>query len=171
MYWTRPSSLASISRNVVGAVYNFEPLSGRDRFMNRPCILLADDNSSILHLARQVLTTEFTVVSAVSDGTSVLSEVEKLHPDIVILDISMGEPNGIEVAHRLRESGCNAKILFLTVHQSLDYVQAALAAGASAYVIKSRMNSDLVPAVRSACLGRLFVSQPLASPNDCNVRL
>jgi DNA-binding NarL/FixJ family response regulator len=73
----------------------------------------------------------------------------------------MGDSNGIEIARSLRERGCNAKILFLTVHQSLDYVQAALAVGASAYVIKSRMNSDLVPAVRAACSGRLFVSQPL----------
>ncbi|MFL6437545.1 MAG: response regulator transcription factor [Terriglobales bacterium] len=137
--------------------------------MNRPCILLADDNSSILHLARRVLNTEFTVVSSVTDGAAVLGEVQKLHPDIVVLDISMGELNGIEVAHRLRESGCSAKILFLTVHQSLDYVQAAIAAGASAYVIKSRMNSDLVPAIRSACTGRLFVS-PLAAATDCDVR-
>jgi len=146
------------------------PLSGRDGFMNRPCILLADDNSSILQLARRLLNTEFTVVSSLSDGRTVLSEVQNLHPDIIVLDISMGEPNGIEVARSLRESGCSAKILFLTVHQSLDYVQAALAAGACAYVIKSRMNSDLVPAVRAACSGRLFVSQPLAARNDCNVR-
>jgi DNA-binding NarL/FixJ family response regulator len=129
--------------------------------MNRPCILLADDNSSVLHLARQVLSPEFTVAASVCDGPAVLREVPTLHPDVVVLDISMGESNGIEIARCLRERGCSAKILFLTVHQSPDYVQAALAAGASAYVIKSRMNSDLVPAVRAACSGRLFVSQPL----------
>jgi DNA-binding NarL/FixJ family response regulator len=138
--------------------------------MNRPCILLADDNSTILHLARRVLNTEFTVVASVSDGRTVLSQVSTLNPDVIVLDISMGEPNGIEVALRLRESGCTAKILFLTIHQSLDYVQAALAAGASAYVIKSRMNSDLVPAIRAACSGRLFVSQLLAAPNECDGR-
>jgi DNA-binding NarL/FixJ family response regulator len=136
--------------------------------MNRPCILLADDNSTILHHARRILSTEFTVAASVTDGTSVLKEVPAIHPDIVVLDISMGEPNGIEVARRLRESGCIAKILFLTVHQNMDYVQAALAAGASAYVIKSRMNSDLVPAIRAACSGRVFVSQPLSVPRECD---
>jgi len=131
--------------------------------MNRPCILLADDNSAILHLARSVLKEEFTVAGSVRDGRTVLREVPNLNPDVVVLDISMGEPNGIEVARRLRESGCHAKILFLTVHQSLDYVHAALDAGASAYVIKSRMNSDLIPAIKAVCSGKLYVSHPLSA--------
>ena len=134
--------------------------------MNRPCVLLADDNSAILHLARRVLNGEFTIAASVKDGTTVLQEVPTLHPDVVVLDISMGEPNGIEVARRLRESGSTAKILFLTVHQSLDYVHAALDAGASAYVIKSRMNSDLIPAIRAVCSGRLYVSHPLSAQHD-----
>ena len=138
--------------------------------MNRPCILLADDNSTILHLAHRVLKEDFTIAGSVMDGTSVLKEVPTLHPDVIVLDISIGSPNGIEVAHRLRESGCDAKIVFLTVHQSLDYVQAALASGASAYVIKSRMNSDLVPAIRAACSGRLFVSQLPSLPRECDAR-
>src|SRR3954471_13415639 len=166
----RASSLTSIGLKLISAAYNMEPLSGRDEFMNRPCILLADDNSTILHLARRVLKAEFTVVASVRDGTTVLSQVSTLNPDVIVLDISMGQPNGVEVALRLRKSGCPAKILFLTIHQSLDYVQAALAAGASAYVIKSRMNSDLVPAIRAACSGRLFVSQPLVTPTEYEVR-
>ena len=134
--------------------------------MNRPCILLADDNSKILHTARRVIGSEFIVAASVTDGITVLAEVAALQPDVIVLDISMGEPNGIEVARRLRENGCTAKILFLTVHQSLDYVQAALGAGASAYVIKSRMNRDLVPAIRAACSGQFFVSQPLTVPKE-----
>ena len=134
--------------------------------MNRPCILLADDNSAILHIARRVLNPEFTVAASVNDGLSVLREVPTVHPDVIVLDISMGEPNGIEVARRLRQSGCTAKILFLTVHQSADYVYAALAAGASAYVIKSRLNRDLVPAVKAACSGQLFLSHPLSLASD-----
>ena len=137
--------------------------------MNRPCVLLADDNPAILHLARRILRTEFTVAASVKDGMAVLRKAPALQPDIIILDISMGEPNGIEVARRLRESGCPAKILFLTVHQSIDYVEAALAAGASAYVIKSRLNSDLLPAVAAACSGGSFLSYPLAVARDRDV--
>jgi DNA-binding NarL/FixJ family response regulator len=134
--------------------------------MDRPCILLADDNSAMLCVARRVLNGEFTVAAFVKDGTSVLKEVPALDPDVIVLDISMGEPNGFEVARRLRACGCKAKILFLTVYQSPDYVHAAIAAGASAYVIKSRLNSDLVPAIRAACSGHFFVSQPLTIPKE-----
>ena len=149
----------------------YKPLSGRDELMDRPCILLADDNSNIIHLARRVLNEEFTVAASVNDGMSVIKEAPGLQPDVIVLDISMGEPNGIEVARSLRQSGCRAKILFLTVHQSLDYLQAALAAGASAYVIKSRMNSDLVPAIKAVCSGHFFVSQPLYLPREFNAPL
>jgi DNA-binding NarL/FixJ family response regulator len=105
-----------------------------------------------------VLSPEFTVAASVRNGAAVLKEVPIVHPDIIVLDISMGQPNGIEVARQLKESGCSAKILFLTVHQSVEYLQAALDAGGSAYVIKSRLNDDLLPAVRAVSSNCLFIS-------------
>jgi len=65
---------------------------------------------------------------------------------------------GIEAARHLRESGSPAKIVFLPVHGDPDYIRAGLAAGASAYVLKSRLASDLVVALREALAGRSFVS-------------
>jgi DNA-binding NarL/FixJ family response regulator len=70
--------------------------------------------------------------------------------------------NGIETATRLIESGSNAKIVFLTIHEDLDFVQAALKTGASGYVIKRRMVSDLRLAIREALAGRIFISTSIA---------
>jgi len=73
--------------------------------------------------------------------------------------------DGIEAARQLQRDGCRAKLVFLTVHDDLDYVQAALQAGGSAYVVKSRLASDLVTAVREALAGRRFVSPTISLGN------
>jgi DNA-binding NarL/FixJ family response regulator len=70
--------------------------------------------------------------------------------------------NGIEVANELKQDGSTAKIIFLTIHEDPDFVQAALNTGASGYVVKSRIASDLLTAVRDVLAGRKFVSPPLS---------
>jgi len=124
--------------------------------------LLADDSSAILELVSRMLGTGYRVFATVADGEAVLQEAESCQPDVIILDISMPKINGIEVAHRLRDSGCNSKIIFLTVQDDSDFVEAALSSGASAYVIKYSMGSDLVPAIEAALAGKLFVSPSLS---------
>lgn len=124
-------------------------------------ILLADDNPGILEHAASLLGREHDVVGRLSDGESVLRDYDRLQPDVVVLDISMGSLNGIEVARRLRGQGRRAGIIFLTVHEDQDFVDAALGAGGAAYVVKSRMNTDLANAVRAVLNGELFVSAPL----------
>jgi DNA-binding NarL/FixJ family response regulator len=123
-----------------------------------PRILLADDNPEILELIRQMLEGEFVILGGVLDGESVLREAAVLKPDVIILDISMGEPSGILVARRLREAGCPAKLVFLTVHESPEFIGAALGAGASAYVFKSALASDLGAAVEAVCKNEIFIS-------------
>lgn len=128
--------------------------------MRRARILLADDNPDILDHATRLLREEFVVVGAVADGESVLRDYEEIKPDVVVLDISMGELSGIEVARRLLDLGHQAKIVFLTVHDDPEYVCAALGAGGSAYVLKSRL-SDLTTAVHAVIAGRIFISPSL----------
>ncbi len=82
----------------------------------------------------------------------------RMKPDVCVIDISMPEVNGIEAAIRLRESGSNARIFFLTVDEDSDFVRAALRTGALGYVVKSRMATDLCAAVNGAMSGNLFVS-------------
>jgi DNA-binding NarL/FixJ family response regulator len=129
--------------------------------VSRVSILLADDNSAVLNHVTRTLRKEYDIVAAVTDGESVLKQYPRLRPDVIVLDISMGDLSGIDVARRLRDSGCHSKIVFLTVHEDSDFVNAAMGTGASAYVVKSRMSTDLVSAIEAALAGKLFVSGSL----------
>jgi DNA-binding NarL/FixJ family response regulator len=126
-------------------------------------ILLADDNSAILSHVAESLGVDYEIVALISDGEAVIAEAERLRPDLIVLDISLGEVNGIDIARRLQERGYSGKIVFLTVHEDLDFVSAAIGAGGSAYVVKSRLGSDLRRAVEAALSDRLFISSPLCS--------
>ena len=126
--------------------------------MSRARVLLADDHEEFLAVEARLLEPEFEVVTTARDGRVALEEAARLGPDVLILDISMPGLNGIEAARHLRAAGCRAKIVFLTVHGDPDYVRAGLAAGATAYVVKSRLAADLVPALTEALAGRSFVS-------------
>ena len=124
-------------------------------------MLLADDNSQVRERVRSLLENEFEVVGAVSNGQETLEQVEKLHPDVLVLDISMPDINGIDLAMRLAKS--DIKIVMLTVHDYPGFVQESLAAGALGYVIKPNMVVDLPKTIREAKANRLFVSATSAS--------
>jgi DNA-binding NarL/FixJ family response regulator len=126
--------------------------------LNRTKVVLADDRTAFRAAVSLFLAPRFHVVKAVSDGAAVLEVVAKLDPDLVILDISMPVLSGIEAARKLQASGTRAKIVFLTMHRDPDYVQAALDAGGKAYVIKSRLKSDLLLALDEVLADRSFVS-------------
>lgn len=128
--------------------------------MQRITILLSDDNSAILDHVGKMLEKEkgYKVVAAISDGAVVVREYLRLRPDVIILDISQGELSGIDIARDLRHSGCGSKIIFLTVHEDSDYVNAGMGAGGSAYVVKSRLSQDLLPAINAVLSNKLFVS-------------
>jgi DNA-binding NarL/FixJ family response regulator len=130
--------------------------------LGRARILLADDHPDLLKTVERQLEPEFEVVGKVLDGQLLLEEAMRLKPDVIVSDISMPLLNGIEAADQLRESGCQSRIVFLTVHSDPDFVSVCLAAGALGYVVKSRMNTDLVPAIREALAGHTFISDHLA---------
>ncbi len=122
-------------------------------------VLLADDNPAILEVVKQMLQKHYSIVAAFSEGSSVLREVPQLSPDVVILDISMGDVNGFEVTRQLKAKQCASKVIFLTVHEELEFIRAAFDAGASGYVFKSRMHSDLRAAITAVNDGKIFIPQ------------
>jgi DNA-binding NarL/FixJ family response regulator len=124
-------------------------------------LLVAEDHAGVRDKVISTLETEFSVVGSVGDGQEMLDAESRIKPDVVILDISMPTVNGIEAATRLKQRGSKARVIFLTVHEEPEFLQAALAAGALGYVIKSRLVSDLRLAVREVMAGRRFVSPPL----------
>ncbi len=129
--------------------------------LRRARVLLCDTNPEILQHATHALEQEFEVVGAVGDGEALLREFERLRPDVVILGFSVGGLRGLEVAQQLLRMGHQARIVFLTVHEEAEFIRAAFAAGAAAYVVKSRLQSDLVSALQAALAGRVFVSPNL----------
>ena len=130
----------------------------RNDIMPRPRIVLADDHQEFLGLITGLLGGEFEVVEAVSDGESLVEAAARLLPDALVTDISMPGLSGIEAARIVLREGSTLKVVFLTVHQDQDFVQAALDTGATGYVIKGRMASELVPALRAVLAGGRFVS-------------
>jgi len=139
----------------------------RDRIgeLSKIRVLLADDHGGVLDTVARLLVPEFDVVGAVTDGNGLLSAAERLKPDVVIVDISMPILNGIEAVRRLMESGSQAQVVFLTVHESSDYVRAALATGALGYVVKPRLGVDLNVAIKEVHAGRSYLS-PSIAPKD-----
>lgn len=125
-------------------------------------VLLADDHREVLQTAVALLESSFEIVGTASDGQALVDSALRLQPDVLVVDISMPLLNGIESVKRLKEAGSTAKIVFLTVHDDPDFARAALALGNVGYVIKPRMASDLIPAIRHAIAGRRFISPPIA---------
>ena len=96
------------------------------------------------------------IVGTAADGNSALALVEKTSPDVIVLDVSMPGLSGIDVAWRLRRSGCKAAIVFVSASE--ESVEAALEAGGSAFISKSLIDADLLVAIEEALAGRTFVS-------------
>ena len=125
-------------------------------------VVIADDNLAMLDsVAEILLDADYDVVGVVSDGTCVVGEVEQSQPDVVVLDISMGDINGLELARALQGRNYPGKIIFLTVHEDQELLSAAIAAGGYAYVVKSRLDLDLLPALQTVLCGQLFISASL----------
>ncbi len=120
-------------------------------------VLISDDNPEMLEAVKHILQSEFNVVAALGEACDVVDQVSKLKPDVVVLDLAMGEMNGFEITRQLRMDLCRSKIIFLTVYEDLDFIRAALDAGASGYVFKSRMNTDLRTAMKTVLNDKVFI--------------
>ncbi|HEX3469636.1 MAG TPA: response regulator transcription factor [Silvibacterium sp.] len=126
--------------------------------LERPRVLLADDHHPMLNRVVSLLKEHFEIVGSVSDGRALVREAERLQPDVIVLDITMPILTGVEAARELHEAGSKARLVFLTVHQSNAFVRECFANGGLGYVTKSRMMTDLVPAINEALSNRHFVS-------------
>ena len=98
------------------------------------------------------------VVGTVFDGQSLVEAATRLDPDVIVSDISMPGLGGLGALRGIKHAGCRSRVVFLTVHEDPDFAREAMSLGADAYVVKSRLASDLLPAIREAAAGRTFVS-------------
>ena len=124
----------------------------------RLSILLADDHDAVVRGTWRLLEGEFDVRGAVTDGSLLVETAAHFEADVIVLDVGLPELTGIEAARELRQRGCRSALVFLSIHQERSILDAALEAGATGYVFKTRAGEDLVPAVRAAARGERFVS-------------
>lgn len=127
-------------------------------------VLLADDNGKVLAYLCERFAKEFEIIGAVQDGKQAVDAAFRLDPDVLVLDISMSVLNGFQVAARLRDMKSRTKIVVLTTYEGSDYISEAFSSGASAYVTKRHLATDLVMAIRSVLLGNTFISTSVEPP-------
>jgi DNA-binding NarL/FixJ family response regulator len=116
-------------------------------------VVIADDHSDVLARVAETLKRDYEIVAAVRDGMAAVAAVNALHPDLIVLDVSMPGLNGFEVAARLRSVPSPPRIVFLTMHEDRDFIDAARNVGARGFVIKRAMSTELLPAITRVAHG------------------
>jgi DNA-binding NarL/FixJ family response regulator len=134
-------------------------LCGPDNFSLKIRVVLADDNSQMREYIRKFVSRDgCKVVGVAGDGQAAVESAAKLRPDVLVLDISMPRLNGIEAAKLMKEGNASTRVVFLTVERDPDMCRSALDTGACGYVLKARLATDLIPAIKAARDGVRFVS-------------
>jgi DNA-binding NarL/FixJ family response regulator len=124
----------------------------------RPTAIIADDHRVVHPLLRRILEPEFDVVEDVFDGLALLNAVQRLQPDLIVVDILMPILSGIEAVQRLKAARSTAAVVFITTDGAQETMQRALETGALGFVRKASAAEDLLTAVRAAMKGQRFVS-------------
>jgi len=101
---------------------------------------------------------DFQIVGEAANGREVLELAEKLQPDVVIMDVTMPELNGIEATRRLTGVAPRARVLALSMHKDAVYVREILRAGARGYLLKDSADADLIAAVRAVAKGEAWLT-------------
>jgi DNA-binding NarL/FixJ family response regulator len=123
-------------------------------------ILLADDHALVRQGFRMILEAQpdMQIVGQAGNGREAIELAEKLHPDVVVMDVAMPELNGIEATRRLGELVPRARVLALSMHKDAVYVREILRAGARGFLLKDSGDADLVAAVRAIAKGEGYLS-------------
>src|SRR6202158_4853874 len=123
-------------------------------------VLRADDHALVRQGFRMILTEQpdMEIVGEAGNGREAVELAEKLHPDVVVMDVAMPELNGIEATRRLIASSPKTRVLALSMHKDSVYVREILRAGARGYLLKESIDSDLVNAVRAVARGGGYLS-------------
>lgn len=132
--------------------------------MNKIRVLLVEDHAIVCKGLRSLLEgkAEIEVVGEAKDGKEAIEKVEKLIPDVVLMDIAMPILNGLEATRQIKKQIPKVKVLILSMYANEDYIFHALQAGASGYVVKQASPAELVSAIHDVYRGESFLSSPIS---------
>jgi DNA-binding NarL/FixJ family response regulator len=126
--------------------------------MKRIRLLIADDHVMFAQGLESLLRDEFQLLGTAGNGEELVEATKRLQPDVILVDISMPVLNGFDAVRQITESGTNAKIIFLTMHDDATLVSEAFRCGASGYILKHAAGEELVNAIREVAQGNNYVS-------------
>jgi len=132
--------------------------------MSRITVVLADDHHVVRQGLRALLETQgdFGVIGEEADGLKVVDMVERLRPNVLVLDVQMPGLNGLEITRRIAQRTLNTRVVILSMHANETYVLEALRHGAAGYVLKDADPAEVVEAVREVSAGRRYLSRGLS---------
>ena len=133
--------------------------------MKRIRILVADDHAVVRQGFKMILDAQadMEIVGEAGNGREAVELAEQLHPDVVVMDVSMPELNGIEATRRLATSVPRARVVALSMHKDSVYVREILRAGARGYLLKDSGAADLVAAIRAVASGESYLSPAVSN--------
>ena len=132
--------------------------------MHRTTLVLADDHPVVRQGLRALLEAEeeFAVIGEEADGLAVVDVVDRLRPDVLLLDVRMPGLTGLEITRQITQRGLKTRVLILSMHDNEIFVREALRHGASGYVLKDASPAEMLEAVRTVRSGRRYLSRALA---------
>jgi len=133
--------------------------------MRRIRVVLADDHHLVRKGFRALLSQEpdIEVVGEAADGREAMLLVERLHPDVLVMDLEMPGMSGLEAARQLKRRRSPVRVLVLTVHREVQHILRVLRAGVAGYILKDDAVSELVEGIRTVCQGEVFLSPPVST--------
>ena len=138
--------------------------------MTRPTILIADDHKMFAQGLAGLLEDEFELVGIVENGQALIDEVEKVQPDLIIVDISMPVLNGLDAVRRLTQKHNTSKVVFLTMHSDTRLLREAFQSGGVGYVLKQSAGDEMIFALRQVMAGRKYISPTIEKEREREVR-
>lgn len=130
--------------------------------MSKATVLLADDHKIVAEGLKSFLESQFEIIGIVENGRELLEKTQQLHPDVIVVDVSMPLLNGIDAVREIKKIGLHTKVVFLTMHRDAMYAKEAFEIGASGFVLKHAAPSELITAIQEALKGNTYISPDIA---------